>query len=59
MSIAKQIFYHNLRNGNKTEVEIYNRDIKPFVEKESALKLLGISSLLKLLRRIERIKNKE
>lgn len=32
MSMAKQIFYHNLRKGNKTEVEIYNRDIKPYVE---------------------------
>jgi len=30
--MAKQIFYHNLRKGNKTEVEIYNRDIKPYVE---------------------------
>jgi hypothetical protein len=32
MSMAKQIFYHNLRKGNKAEVEIYNRDIKPYIE---------------------------
>lgn len=35
MSMAKQIFYHNLRKGNKVEVEIYNRDIKPYVEKNN------------------------
>ena len=28
MSMAKQIFYHNLKNGNKTEVEIFNKEIK-------------------------------
>ena len=33
MSMAKQIFYHNLRKGNKIEQEIYNKDIKPYVEK--------------------------
>lgn len=56
MSMAKQIFYHNLRKGNKTEVEIYNRDIKPYVEKERKMKLLAISNLLNLLGRIERTK---
>ena len=35
MSMAKQIFYHNLRKGNKVEVEIYNRDIKPYEEKNN------------------------
>ena len=54
MSMAKQIFYHNLRKGNKTEVEIYNRDIKPYVEKERKRKLLAISYLLGVLTRIER-----
>ena len=33
MSMAKQIFYHNLKNGNKTEVEIFNKEIKPYIEK--------------------------
>jgi len=56
MSMAKQIFYHNLRKGNKVEVEIYNRDIKPYVEKEEKKKLLLISYLLRFLRRIERTK---
>ena len=56
MSMAKQIFYHNLRKGNKVEVEIYNRDIKPYVEKEEKKKLLLISYLLGLLNRIERTK---
>ena len=56
MSMTKQIFYHNLRKGNKVEVEIYNRDIKPYVEKEEKKKLLLISYLLRFLRRIERTK---
>ena len=56
MSMTKQIFYHNLRKGNKVEVEIYNRDIKPYVEKEEKKKLLLISYLLGLLNRIERTK---
>lgn len=32
MSMAKQIFYHNLRKGNKTEVEIYDKHIKPYIK---------------------------
>ena len=56
MSMAKQIFYHNLRKGNNVEVKIYNRDIKPYVEKEEKKKLLLISYLLGLLNRIERTK---
>ena len=56
MSMAKQIFYHNLRKGNKVEVEIYNRDIKPYVEIERKRKLLLISYLLRILTRIERTK---
>ena len=31
--MAKQIFYHNLKKGNKTEVEVFNKDIKPYIEK--------------------------
>jgi len=56
MSMAKQIFYHNLRKGNKAEVETYNRYIKPYVEKERKKKLLAISYLINLLSTIERIK---
>lgn len=33
MSMAKQIFYHNLKKGNKAEVEVFNKDIKPYTEK--------------------------
>ncbi len=33
MSMAKQIFYYNLKKGNKVEVEIYNRNIRPYYEK--------------------------
>ena len=33
MSMAKQIFYHNLKQGNKTEIEIFERCIKPYLSK--------------------------
>lgn len=36
MSMAKQIFYHNLKKGNKTEVKIFERDIKPYLTKAEA-----------------------
>jgi len=59
MSMAKQIFYHNLKKGNKVEAEIYERDIKPYVEKEKLRKLIKVSLFLNLLLRIEKIKSKE
>ena len=54
MSMAKQIFYHNLRKNNNTEVEIYERDIKPYYEKERKRKLLLIIRFLNLLHKLER-----
>ena len=33
MSMAKQIFYHNLKKGNKTEIKIFERCIKPYLSK--------------------------
>lgn len=58
MSMAKQIFYHNLKKGNKTEAKIYERDIRPFEEKERFRKLNAVCHLLYLLQKIEIIKNK-
>jgi len=57
MSMAKQIFYHNLRKGNKTEVDIYNRDIKSYVEKEKRRRLTAIKYLLGMLINLRKIKN--
>jgi len=31
--MSKQIFYHNLKKGNKAEIEIFERDIKPYLNK--------------------------
>jgi len=55
--MAKQIFYHNLRKGNKTEVDIYNRDIKSYVEKEKRRRLTAIKYLLGMLINLRKIKN--
>ena len=33
LAYAKQIFYHNLKKGNKTEIEIFERCIKPYLSK--------------------------
>ena len=56
MSMAKQIFYHNLRKGNKTEVDIYNRDIKSYVEKEKRRRLAAIKYLLGILINLRKMK---
>jgi hypothetical protein len=33
MSMAKQIFYHNIKQGNKSAIKIFERDIKPYLNK--------------------------
>ena len=33
MSMAKQIFYHNIKKGSRAEIEIFERCIKPYLNK--------------------------
>ena len=53
MSIGKQIFYNNLKKGNRVEVKIYERDIKPYYEIEQRKKLLLIVRFCNLLHKLK------